>query len=887
MATETQVLTNLTPNIKGCFVRLASQMCFFNGYDKPRYFDRQGRAGYLGLEDWSDSSYTPTGAASAGGGLTENLYFSCVAVPVDTRYPDNLGNYRRGNPTSAATAVQTTAANRTITWTVPLAHPQTSLNVYSPAYLTGDTGAQSIPATWAAVTNGEFAITIDGVARNITGIDFTGDATMADVAATIQARVRAVTGSFETVTWSTNHFIISSVDTTSASAITVTSAVSGGSGTDISGAGGSDWMDADAGNGVVTAAGFDKEANQIWLYCSQGSPTAQLAQDGQKYFIGIISSNTAGQTLAMTSDPSTSANAVELDNYQPPTIRFATAMQDRIFGIVGITETRGQMKWDSANSRFQGRTYGAYTISGIASQGNDIWRVSFSGSPDLSSITVNMRLSISGCSVAGNNINLAIITAISDASDYIDIRNPSGSASGTFGTATVYSTYISDGMSGYKFRFENDGVNQIYTIDAVTVNSQYFTVEESGYNGAKTADTYYDFLIETSDRKLWFSKPDDPNSWPTENTVNFEEDLTAVSPAGEYLAVFSRNSIYTVNPRDPADFRKTQAPVGTFAPFSVVHTENGVYFFDGRTIRLFNGLQAPDAARRKVRVIMEGINETIADRVHAVFLPHEQSIRWYIPYGDDTSTNNYYVQYNVNTGFWWIGRCIDITTAVVLTDESTGEQSLFTGTSARYADKGYLLQNDTQETDGNDAATTQVFGTVSAIAGSQIIFTVASGAVSTNEVGTPFNVFAPSGTRDIVGIIKTIVDNGGGSYTITAHSDFDLSTVQTGDWISIGLATFRWGVKWHDFGSPQFKHELKEIHLHFTPADYIYGIVDFYTDFATTPDKSVPFTITTGNTKAVVRNHGKRGYQVGFRIRMWSEDPTEIRDMMIIHKTIA
>jgi len=125
---------------------------------------------------------------------------------------------------------------------------------YTAAYLTGGNAAQSTPATWAAVTDGSFAITIDGTTYNIDGVNFTGDASMADVAATIEDAIQKYTYGFESVVWSTNHFIITSGDETSISAITVTSTSTGTVGTDISGAGGADWMDCDAGNGVVTNA---------------------------------------------------------------------------------------------------------------------------------------------------------------------------------------------------------------------------------------------------------------------------------------------------------------------------------------------------------------------------------------------------------------------------------------------------------------------------------------------------------------------------------------------------------------------------------------------------------------------------------------------------------
>jgi hypothetical protein len=123
----------------------------------------------------------------------------------------------------------------------------------SPAFLTGDTGAQSNPATWAAVTDGSFRLTLNGVAYNVDGINFTADTTMQLVATTIESKLRIATGDTKaTVVWSTNRFIITSGVYTTGSAITVLSTSTGTVGTDISGAGASDWMDADITNGVVT-----------------------------------------------------------------------------------------------------------------------------------------------------------------------------------------------------------------------------------------------------------------------------------------------------------------------------------------------------------------------------------------------------------------------------------------------------------------------------------------------------------------------------------------------------------------------------------------------------------------------------------------------------------
>ena len=113
--------------------------------------------------------------------------------------------------------------------------------------LTGGTSATSVIGTWNAVTDGEFAITIDGTAVDVTGLDFNADADMDAVAATIQVGLRAATGTLETVVWDTDHFII-----TAAVSASVTSAVSGGSGTDISGVAVTAFMDSETAVGTPT-----------------------------------------------------------------------------------------------------------------------------------------------------------------------------------------------------------------------------------------------------------------------------------------------------------------------------------------------------------------------------------------------------------------------------------------------------------------------------------------------------------------------------------------------------------------------------------------------------------------------------------------------------------
>jgi hypothetical protein len=142
------------------------------------------------------------------------------------------------------------------------------------AYLTGGTSAESTPATWAAVTDGSFRITVDGAAYNVDGIDFTDDASMDDVAETIQAALRLATSGQEEVTWDTDHFVIKSGITSDSSAIAELETSTGTVGTDISGAGASDFLDADSGHGTVTA--LEKKAQ----YSDDGNSWVDMSQSG-------------------------------------------------------------------------------------------------------------------------------------------------------------------------------------------------------------------------------------------------------------------------------------------------------------------------------------------------------------------------------------------------------------------------------------------------------------------------------------------------------------------------------------------------------------------------------------------------------------------------------
>jgi len=196
-----------------------------------------------------------------------------------------------------------TATGSTGARLVPACANLVKTGTFTPAYLTGGTGATAVVATWTAVSDGTFTISIDGTEYDITAVDFsTPDADMDAVAATIQAKIRTATSALETVTWSTDHFIISSVDTSSSSAITVTSAE--GTGTDISGVGATTFMDCETAVGTVTAKVYD-HVNKILVMGTDGLDSENLETNYRGIDTGTTDvTGTELETLTDDSDAS-------------------------------------------------------------------------------------------------------------------------------------------------------------------------------------------------------------------------------------------------------------------------------------------------------------------------------------------------------------------------------------------------------------------------------------------------------------------------------------------------------------------------------------------------------------------------------------------------------
>jgi len=221
-------------------------------------------AGDMKFRDDNQAEVTLSALAAAAG-IDDKA--KVTAADTTSKYLDDAITISSGAGATVVKSVVNPGGNETLNIDVALDALGAGVvdhEVYTPAFLTGGNAPETVVAIWDSVADGEFQITIDGVTRNVAGLNFQAPAvlSMADVAAVIQVGIRALTTSTETCTWSGVAFVITSANTTVTSTITITSTVAVPAGTDISGAGAGAYMDCDAGStAVVTAAVLDPTAD--------------------------------------------------------------------------------------------------------------------------------------------------------------------------------------------------------------------------------------------------------------------------------------------------------------------------------------------------------------------------------------------------------------------------------------------------------------------------------------------------------------------------------------------------------------------------------------------------------------------------------------------------
>jgi hypothetical protein len=178
-----------------------------------------------------------------------------------------------------------------------------------------------------AVTDGEFAVTVNGVLINILGLDFSETTTLPEVADVINA---VAAGRF-TAVWDSDASVLTLIAPVidGASSISVLSAVAGGSGTDMSGAA---FINGATGTGTATAGTVITGANLPQGIYDGSDITAAALVAADVTGKDIIVANTI-----VDEDQLVLENSLDLDDVMPCGLSIRAYL--RMFGIIPVPTT--------------------------------------------------------------------------------------------------------------------------------------------------------------------------------------------------------------------------------------------------------------------------------------------------------------------------------------------------------------------------------------------------------------------------------------------------------------------------------------------------------------------------------------------------------------------
>ncbi|MHC4616329.1 MAG: DUF3383 family protein [Planctomycetota bacterium] len=608
--------------------------------------------------------------------------------------------------------------------------------------LTGGTAAQSTAATWAALgAAGSFRMRLSwnetvGVAADYTemfdwqAVDFTGDATMANVAATIQAAIRAAKGpelfggtdvTTSTTTWQAMGTNGSFQLYTNGTLVQVTgvdvSAVTNM--TDVATAITSAW-------GGTNTCTWDATAGRLIFRTVPGAPTAHTTMS----YLQPHAAGTGTDISGLCDARETSSTAVLNKRGKAATTAESVAWSTNKF-ILTSTATGNQYRlsfWEQAT----------------ANVGTDI---STSSWADLRS-----------------NSNLATYVAGTTAKRTVT------------GTGTAWG----DWCEGMKFRVEAEAEE---TLIAGRYEDNQLLLD-ADYPGTAAYDGPVPYVLLPYDTILHYSGLGNPFSWNTTDQqllpVATSDGITAIRRVGTNIAVFMRHHVWMVDGVNITSPVLISSQYGAVNTTSCVEFGGSIFFFTGEEFMVLTGGQVrPLDPQGRVKAILNRLSVNV-DTPHGQWVktPNTDLIKWF--FGLDSSfLKNVAVVYEPRTGNFWLHNHKDANCSAVIRDVNE-TQYLLTGSTYN---KGHSVPAFTfvhGSSYKNDGATTDTTKTIQGLIDTVGASTETAGYLTCGANGNAIGAWQ-SVTAGYFAVTIDDTDYFIGPCDFSGDSDFDdaASTIQT------------------------------------------------------------------------------------------------------------
>ena len=808
--------------------------CITTGHDKPRYIDvARGQTGDLGYTPWPQFYYKPTyNSDVAGGSLNSAKYYAIRLVPVDTDIAANF-NFIKGTPSGYSTPrVPVGGGTDTIRFNL-VDHFDTT------TYDTGDETAGTASAATDTSKSWSTDQWIGYDCKNVeTGVTANITANSASVLTLDADLALGVDDRFQIVLNKTDHYEVYAAEVTAALDIT----------------------------------------GSVWYY--QGDVDYGTATYDLTSFVSSI--------LLVT------------DEYFPPeNFRYCHTAFDRLFAGGGVEESRGKAQVNVTTETKQATATVNEDIvvtvtSELYSGATDDRIIRYTLGSALSAFTAiyaGSFVTVTNSGTAGNDITAAQVLRVASDNTWFELENNEGVADASDVAMTIVmtpnvvegntsgadQTYFRQGHVNATIQLSGDA--SVYTILSVDEINQTLMLTAL-YTGSQTSDVYIDI---TSDYDLYYSDVRNPHIFRSANFIEIADRIIAFHAYGGFMVVFCQSSLWSV-PLDNLGARATQISdqIDFNAPYSVVYTPKGIFFWDGYGFSITDGRSLTSVTKYRANEYLDGLNREQAYNIRGVYDRRNTRVEYSFAYGSDV-TNNYGLIITIDSlNCYGIART-DVN-ALWTDKDTTGEINVYHGTSGRHttSGEGVVWEHDEDLPTDGDIGTAAYMLTVDSVTDQKISVTSAAGITDGAE-GWPILYLPAAGGTPRQMVIEAITSTGTSpqTYDIDVSTDFQVDDIADGDYIFVGGIPIDYGPKWTDFSSPQYQHKVREIQL---DTNGFRGIlfVDHYIDSKDIPVQTDVRFLTSDDTHYVVPYRGSSSNTYALRLRGVTVDKMKLMSTSIL-----
>lgn len=548
----------------------------------------------------------------------------------------------------------------------------------------------------------------------------------------------------------------------------------------------------------------------------------------------------------------------------------------------------------------------AYTISGVldiptpisVSVTTDLYsgathqqvtRYSYATAP--SELFIGSFVTVASSGSAGNDITDAQVVRLADDKTWLEVINNTSVAVTDDATMTIAidanviygntdgadKTFFTDGLLGGTIAINNLQAVAIGWIDTV---SQVMTASTK-----MTSQTGGGTFEITTDNNLAWSDYGNPYVWRTENTIQLGDSIKALIELNGLLLVFCRRTLWKIPVANMAQTPTLIASGLEFvAPNSIITTPRGIMFFDGSGFSITDGQQVQSITQYKATDLIAGVNQAMKYNIQGAYDHKNRRAEYVFAHGTDV-TNNTGIYITIDSLNIYPFTRMDCN-VIWESEDDYGRAVIKHGTSGRHTESlnGVIYSHDAESaTDGAVSPLTSS-GEIIEL-NNQYMIIEAMGALGIEEGDNL--MYYPSATESgtiVQFIAKKIVERSTNVYDIYYSGDWYLKELTVGGTVYLGMIPFDYGVKWMDFGSPQYQHKVRQVQIDVT--NFTGGLyVDHYGDLGEDRIHSSQFYVTASDTKIVVPLKKGSVYTYGFRIRGYSSTKANIMSFEVLFDT--